>query len=186
MWEALSTAWAARWSDTPPVGFLAREFHRDRWVRFHTLPESKRYPDSEREYETILGRHRALLRALGAQRCFVTAELFRLDGESSVPPAEQALLPGATYWRTVPPTAGEEMAIAVYATEIDVPSAELDVALRPVIDDERLGGLIVPPDDDWLYLPYDGGADVIAASPRACGELRSAFSSWLSTHPRGL
>jgi hypothetical protein len=46
--------------------------------------------------------------------------------------------------------------------------------------------IIAPPDDDWLYHPYDGGADVIAASSDARDVLRTRFAAWLSSHPSGL
>jgi hypothetical protein len=52
--EQLDALWAQRWPRTPPVGHLLRDLHRDRWVRFHSLPDSKRYPDSLEEYATIL------------------------------------------------------------------------------------------------------------------------------------
>src|SRR4051794_19970923 len=44
--EELDALWAERWPTTPPVGHLLRDLHRDRWARFHALPESKRYPDA--------------------------------------------------------------------------------------------------------------------------------------------
>jgi hypothetical protein len=36
----------------------------DRWVRFHSLPESKRYPDSQAEYAIELDRHYTVLSEL--------------------------------------------------------------------------------------------------------------------------
>ncbi|WP_425457790.1 DUF3885 domain-containing protein [Catellatospora sichuanensis] len=38
----------------------------DRWVRFHSLPGSKRYPENEGEYGTVLNRHHTVLDQLGA------------------------------------------------------------------------------------------------------------------------
>ena len=179
MREELDALWAERWPTTPPVGHLLCDLHRDRWVRFHSLPESKRYPDSQEEYVTILSSHHALLAELGlAGRCFVLA----------MPPAprESAVLPRAELWRTVPPIHGEELEIAVYATESQPPSEELDALIRAVVDEELVGMIIVPPARCWLYHPYDGGADVVAESPEARDVLRERFRAWLSVHPSGL
>jgi hypothetical protein len=38
----------------------------------------------------------------------------------------------------------------------------------------------------WLYHPYDGGADIIAASTDRRDQLRQAHEDWLSAHPAGL
>jgi hypothetical protein len=155
-------------------------------VRFHSLPESKRYPDSQEEYATVLARHHAILDGLGlAGRCFVVSMLFA-DDLLPAPAPESTLPPRAELWRTVPPERGEEMEMAVYATESHHPSEELDALIRAVVDEELVGMIIVPPSGAWLYHPYDGGADVIAPSPHARDALRQRFGDWLSTHPTGL
>ena len=53
----LSEIWQERMGKRTP---LAHEFvteHRERWVRFHSLPESKRYASDQAERRTILERH---------------------------------------------------------------------------------------------------------------------------------
>jgi hypothetical protein len=186
MKDELDALWAANWPATPPVGHLLPDLLRDRWVRFHSLPESKRYPDTEEEYATILARHHELLARLGLNgRCFVLMMLFA-DEELPPPPADSVPLPRAIHWRTVPPMHGEEMDMPIYASELIHPSEEIDTMIRLVADDEICGLIVVPPDAEWLYHPYDGGVDVIAESPVARDALREHFRDWLSDHPRGL
>ena len=97
MQDRLDALWAARWPTTAPVGHLLRDQHRDRWVRFHSLPESKRYPDSEDEYATVLARHHAVLDELGLHgRCYVLSMLFA-DELMPPPPAESTLLTHAVH-----------------------------------------------------------------------------------------
>lgn len=48
----------------PPVAFLLKNNLRDKWVRFHNLPESKRYPESPNEYKIILDRNSSVLNYL--------------------------------------------------------------------------------------------------------------------------
>ncbi|MFD9737583.1 hypothetical protein [Umezawaea sp. NPDC059074] len=50
----------ARWPDCPLIGHELR-CERDRWVRFHSLPESKRYPDTEDEWTIVLDRYNTVL-----------------------------------------------------------------------------------------------------------------------------
>lgn len=58
--EALSEAWLSRWGGSP-IAHELRGRHTDRWVRFHSLPESKRYAQTEEEYGVILDRHHTVL-----------------------------------------------------------------------------------------------------------------------------
>ncbi len=50
----------------PEADNLKYEF-KNRWVRFHSLPESKRYPENEQEYLEILRRHNVVLQDLCGQ-----------------------------------------------------------------------------------------------------------------------
>jgi hypothetical protein len=63
---ALTRRWHWAWGQCPPVGHLLRGYLRDRWVRLHSLPGSKRYPASEADYATVLHRHNTVLGELGA------------------------------------------------------------------------------------------------------------------------
>lgn len=47
-----------------PLGYELPGAYSDQWVRFHSLPESRRYADSDAEYAEILRRHRTVLREL--------------------------------------------------------------------------------------------------------------------------
>lgn len=59
--------WTEKWPGHPAAADLKHRF-RDRWVRFHSLPESKRYPETDAEYEVLLSRHHTVLGELAGQR----------------------------------------------------------------------------------------------------------------------
>jgi len=67
----LHRRWQAAYPDCPPTGYILRSQYRERWVRFHSLPGSRRYPESEDDYQTLLHRHNAVLSGLN-------------DGESGI------------------------------------------------------------------------------------------------------
>ena len=52
-------AWSARYGDTPPVGWRLREQYGgragSRWFRIHSLPGSKRYPDTPEDLAAASG-----------------------------------------------------------------------------------------------------------------------------------
>ncbi|WP_425505852.1 DUF3885 domain-containing protein [Streptomyces typhae] len=60
----LTDLWQQRWPGCPPVGYKPREPYRNFWVRFHSLPESKRYPENESDYSVVLGRHNGVFRRI--------------------------------------------------------------------------------------------------------------------------
>jgi hypothetical protein len=186
--EHLNAAWNARWPFSPPIPFLLRSLHPDRWVRFHSLPESKRYPETDAEYATLLLRHHAVLDELGAaDACVVLSARFADD--LTVPDDPESLAtvqPGATHWRTFQNDDYFVVPAELYASRIAYPSPEFDSFLRAAADDQLAHATIGPPDLRWLYHPYDGGADVIAESPFQRDQLRSKFAAWLSSHPAGL
>ncbi len=53
--------WQGTYSNCPMISSQLRHVFPQRWVRFHSLPESKRYAENENEYNTILQRHNAVL-----------------------------------------------------------------------------------------------------------------------------
>ena len=48
--------WQSAFGSALPAGFLCRLALSDRWLRIHSLAESKRYPASERDHTELLAR----------------------------------------------------------------------------------------------------------------------------------
>lgn len=179
--ERLTAAWNAEWPETPPIAFLLRSLHPDRWVRFHSLPGSKRYPETDAERTTVLRRHHALMAALGrSSEYFVVWTRFASD------PSPDVTTPDELHWQTMEPNDYFDEPAHVYVSAIAYPSAKFDEVLQAAADCQLADVIIGPHDLGWLYHPYDGGADVIAPSPSRRDELRAEFAAWLSAHPEGL
>ncbi|MFF4379769.1 hypothetical protein [Kitasatospora sp. NPDC001547] len=182
--EALTALWERRWPGTEPVGYeIGRE--RDVWVRFHSLPESKRYPDDEREYAIVLERHNTVLDEL-----FAGAEVYvltpRWTGSASVPRMRR----DAKHWRTWLQSDDEVPEFRTYC-HVFVERRQwrrgsLDGLLRRVADDREGGVIITGTGMRRLYHPYDGGADVHLATTEERDRLRERHADWLSRHPGGL
>ncbi|MFI2346673.1 hypothetical protein ACH492_06360 [Streptomyces sp. NPDC019443] len=64
--ELLAGLWQERRPSGPPVAHMFRSAYADRWVRFHSLLGSKRYPESEVEYAIVLDRYNTVLDELFA------------------------------------------------------------------------------------------------------------------------
>ncbi|GLY04269.1 hypothetical protein [Actinoplanes sp. NBRC 101535] len=186
----LQDAWRLRWPQLLR-SFFTRRGYADRWVRFHSLPESKRYADTPLEYETILHRHNTVLKELVAQGSDL--QVITLEPAfSPVPrhrtPVLEDLLPDAECWLVMSwPDLDPTLAFMhAYVSRVAWQPGRLDELLRRVADDELPRVVIAPSDLAWVYGPYDGGADVLLDTPDLRDRLRDRYSAWLSSHPGGL
>lgn len=192
--ESLTKAWDDRWPGTTVIA------HRieapGRWVRFHSLPESKRYADSEAEYDEILRRHLAVLRELagatnGAAPSLVVVTCSWSSSSDPVPrdPAVERTCGKALHWRsdlTDDSIPDEETWTHLFVQTLGLNDPRLAALLRLVADYETSGVIITELNCKWLYHPYDGGGDVFAVSSAQREFLAREHADWLSKHPQGL
>lgn len=190
--EGLTWLWQNRWPDCPPVADWLRGVYPDRWVRFHSLPGSKRYADDEADYHVILERHNTVLAELGAgQSLLVITCDWATTSEPPVlrTPRLRQLDPAGVRWQTIlyDDSAEELPAYAhLYVSRWPWVVGGVDDLLRSVADDELAGVILTPTDLTWLYHPYDGGADVVLSDQHQRDALKARHHLWLSGHPAGL
>lgn len=183
-------AWVEAWPGALPIAHELKELFEDTWVRFHSLPDSKRYADTAEEYAEILSRHHTVLDELqdgSPGELLVIAA----DVTSTPAPTEEPfddMFPADTFWSAVAwHYADPALLFAhLYVRRFEGKSGELDELLRAVADDELSGVIIAPPDLSWLYHPYDGGADVVQSSAEARDAMAARHPEWRSKHPSGL
>jgi hypothetical protein len=189
--------WASAWGNCRPIGHELRGCLAERWVRFHSLPGSQRYAESEEQHTEILHRHATIL-----------ADLLRDDDE----PGDTDLLVVSVSWSTEQPRAARDAEVAaetpgarlwtsiltddsdpgfpiwthLWVSVSRLSDPHLQALLRLVADDVTRGVILTSQAMHWLYSPYDGGADVIATSSGQRDRLRSRYAEWLSALPPGL
>ncbi len=163
--------WNQSFPDTAPVGFVLRKNYSERWLRIHSLPESKRYAESEDEYTELLRRHNAVATdALGeGALCYLFEGLWV---DAATPEA----------WLI----AGQEMALQFEVTQTVWNHGSHDALLREVADDKRPQILFAALDSGQVYSPYDGGADLIFCDQQKRDQRKLELREWLSEHPEGL
>jgi hypothetical protein len=184
--QSLTARWRTCWGGNP-IAYELRDRHADRWVRFHSLPKSKRYAETEEEYKVILDRHHCVLAELGpGGGMYAIAGYFEEAYVNSSP--DPRTHPGAVPWLRIEPDDRSffDIPLTLYVSETSFERTTLDPLLRRVADDELGYVIIAPLDLEWLYHPYDGGADVIAPTVDDRDILKNRHANWLSTHPAGL
>ncbi|MFC6014896.1 hypothetical protein ACFP2T_01625 [Plantactinospora solaniradicis] len=196
----LRDRWDARWPGVPPISADLRGLG-DHWVRFHTLPDAKRHPDTDDEYATVLHRHNSLLDSLPnspldslpnspldqpggeiSQLQVITLELAGTPVPRRRTPLLAELLPDAECWSVLswPHLEPELLFAHAYVNRVGWQPGRLDPLLRQVADDQVSHVIVAPADLSWLYAPYDGGADVLLSTVALRDDLRTQHANWLS------
>lgn len=187
---ALSTLWDERWPGCSKLPYELRGIP-ERWVRFHTLPQSKRYPETEAEYETVLTRHNTVLADLATDSEVLVVTVSYSDARDSREcrsPETLAVQSDAVYWTSVcmDDEPDFESWMHLHVSRERWSSGGLDALLRHVADEVIANVVIADAGLRWLYHPYDGGMDVILPSTIERDALRCRYREWLSVHPSGL
>lgn len=182
--------WTAHYQATAPFGHRLRVAFPERWFRIHSLPDSKRYAESDGERQELLRRQRA-----------VASEVLRSTCRVITPRYEAASVGAMAKLEGFPDRSFECFASHRDDGDDDGFSDDVDVSFwiavsewSPTLEkgpllaiaDDALRALWMDTASGEVFAPYDGGVDVIASSTTRRDALKSKFSAWLSAHPEGL
>lgn len=175
-----------------PRGHILRSHQYGHWTRIHSLPESKRYPDTPREYDILLQRHNELADFLfqPGETCILFKSNYFCpeDNEQERPVLDGVIF--STEHIILPQYPGEipieqDDLYSIWCAQITWKPSFFSSLVRAVADEEIVGVTIVSMVTRNVYCPYDGGADVFTFdSPPVV--VREQFSSWLSGRSDGL
>lgn len=188
--DRMTLLWEQNWPGIEPIGATLRFAYPDRWVRFHSLPDSERYADTDAEREELLRRHRTVLTELrdGSSPESLVIIAHEWGPNDLFGGWTKKVLPGCWPWKSYldADIQDDEVANVSYfwiAPTLDAPALE---TLLAEVAQNRADIVITNRDMSWLYRPYDGGADVILPTVADRDHLRIKYGAWLSAHPLGL
>jgi len=181
--------WKRHHPTAPPVAHVLRKAERYTWVRFHSLPLSKRYATSKREKWMVLDRANKLAnRVLGeSSRCWlVQAEPDYGDA------ANDADLYGTIRqyrleFQFEHPAPEDDCNYRIFAAPVVWSAGTFNDLIAKRADDQLpLPTLWVSVETGAAFAPYDGGSDLFLPNPGDVDDLKREFSDWLSDHREGL
>ncbi|MFD0201407.1 MULTISPECIES: DUF3885 domain-containing protein [Saccharothrix] len=191
--DDLSALWRRQWPECPPLAHDLKHAFSDRWVRFHSLPGSKRYPDTDAEYDTALHRYNTVLDELfhGQEVRIVTADWSNAPDAPALSTQHALWNPDARHWTSVRTDEDETDPDFITYTHLHVSRRPwspglVDDLLRAVADDATGNAMITSLSFDRVHHPYDGGADVLLPTTGERDALKRRHTDWLSAHPLGL
>jgi hypothetical protein len=193
--DDFKTFWQENYGEIAPVGYrLRNRFIDSRWVRFHSLPESKRYADNEAEMETLLDRANTLAdHVLGiGTDCWMIANSYPNQAEhlAKISPKQRLIrdifgLRKSYSWKDPDEAPEDQILWTTYAGECRWRHGAFDEAIKIIAEDIETNVLWVSKRTKAVFSPYDGGTDLIVQNSKDVISLKEKFSDWLSAHPDG-
>ena len=192
MGEDFVTAWRRWFPEAPPVGWGLRKAHAANWVRFHSLPGSKRYAEDDAERAIVLERANVLAEeTLGVGNASWLAVPIIEEGDlfsaaQSDLLGRHGLSHAGVFEIDFGNEAFPELTPWTYYAGLTTwrPQA-FDGLLLSVADDQHRA-VWLNPASGAVFAPYDGGFDLFPFSNSEVERLRVKYADWLSTHPSGL
>lgn len=189
--DEMNNFWTENFGDALPVASALKSKFQERWFRIHTLPNSKRYPDSEFEYNEILGRHNKVLDDLflSEERFILVSCGFSRNAEPVRSPKIKEIGFQQIFWKTIrldDEETREETYCHFFIDYVDWKVGLLDSLFRLIANDEISEIMLVSVEGNFVYHPYDGGADLILKDSFTRDSYKQKYVHWLSARPDGL
>jgi hypothetical protein len=187
--------WQTHFGNCPPVTHLFKQRLKERWFRFHSLPESKRYASDPIEFAELLHRQNTVLADVigidepcvlvwGFHDCypdyfseFPAMQQFKWDkwfDLSSKDPDPNIFEPDE------PP-----FYLHLWISQQPLRPLMLDEVLLLVADWKITNFFVVNAENTRIFAPYDGGVDVILANSNERDQFKAKYQRWLSNYPEG-
>lgn len=176
-----------------PIGYRLRESGAANWVRFHSLPNSKRYADSDDERRTLLQRQNLLAaEVLKSDPCWLV-QTHWITPAGVIDVADPNDPFAATRQFGLEPAFefvdgdGEDLVgWRVHAAPTQWADGAFNELLMSIAEEQAGPTLWMSETTGSVFAPYDGGIDLFLAKPEEVVSLKARHRDWLSSHPTGL
>ena len=191
--ETFQLFWKSKYPEAYPIGYELKWIYADRWFRIHSLPNSKRYAETEQEYQIILNRQNKLITDLIGEGTELVL-LFLLSDENDLTYNNYTKITDYKKFHKVDTlnlhqirseTFNEDILCDIFIKIIKWKSDKHNALLRLIADDE-IKMMFICPEKNRIINPYDGGMDVIMETPQLRDIMKERYHKWLSKHPEGL
>ena len=177
----------SRWFDHPfceafPVAHFLRADFPEYWLRIHSLPESKRYSETDAEREIVFDRYSRFGAALLGERapCLIIQSHFHGF------PRSAELMPELVWTPIHRVVEDEDNAWESWMASTTWDAAAFRMLLLAIADGQEVKISFLSEATDCVFIPYDGGADGFSFDTSLLRRLSEEFAPWRSAHPLGL
>ena len=172
--QAFEQFWAKNYPETLPIGYLFKHNLPERWVRFHSLPDAKRYAETEAEWDILLRRQNDIFDYLIPQNAEIMVVINSISSGH--------LLFQMFDFENIGVLIHDEMTFQSFVAETTWQSNRLNPLLIEIADDNIRAFITTP---NCIVAPYDGGIDVVLKDNDTKNILKDKFKNWLSQRQDG-
>lgn len=184
--KEFNTYWDTEYPEAFPVSHELKWVYANRWFRIHSLPESKRYAESDAEYQIILDRQNHLTNDLIGEGTEIIIS-FGLYTDDITNDNYKELTDFGEFnkVRTIdlhkerPEEYEDKMYFDIYIKNDLWENASKNEILKAIADD-TLRAMFICPSKQCIVAPYDGGVDIIVESTEKRDQLKTRYKKWLS------
>jgi hypothetical protein len=189
--------WAENFPNTPPINHLFKHNLSEKWLRIHSLPEAKRYAETEEEWAILFERQHTLFQDLMPQHetfylllglysqgekiydtsIFQDYDFFKTLTFNELEKTDLYKMSGDWY--------DEGMFYTPYFAEVKNNPNDFDTILKAIANDE-IRVFFLNSKNNCIIAPYDGGVDLIFNNHETKDFYRKKYSAWLSEREDGL
>jgi len=194
--EEFDNLWKLNYPNTVPISYLFKNQYSERWFRIHSLPKSKRYPETEKDWKILLSRHNEIITdilGIDTPILIVTGDYNWGDERVSHVTKEEVIFKSYSFV--------ELDKIDLFKIDSDQ-YHEIDI-YRPAfaktnwnfvkqtdlikeIANDRIRAFFVSFEKNIIVAPYDGGIDFILKDMETKDYYKNKFKNWLSVRKDGL
>jgi hypothetical protein len=188
--------WTLNYLDNIPLSHLLRQEYSDRWFRIHSLPESKRYAENDKEFEIILNRQNEIITdifGLETNILLVTGEYNWGDNRAIHITDEQEIYKTYSFTRLdnidlYKFNSEDYDEFDIYRpafTETTWSLNKHDKILLEIAED-KTRAFFMSFEKNVIVAPYDGGVDFILKDNLSKEFYKNKYRHWLSEREDGL
>ena len=178
--------WDINYPESNLIAHELKVVYPNRWLRIHSLPESKRYAESEDEYQIILNRQNKLISELIGEN----TEILIVSGQYETELTNEISTELSNFGKFIkcrtiklhkiyPEEYENDFFYDVYfRPDVWVQNSQNEL-LKSIANDE-FRAMFVCPKGNCIVAPYDGGMDIIVESQEKRNKLKDKYKDWLS------
>lgn len=178
--------WATHYGAMPPLAHLLREADADGWLRVHTLPNAKRYAETEAEAAQVFHRASEVGDAvLGrAARCQLIVAQAGGERQAAAYQSVRKAFGLHPTSRFNDPN-DDDLLWSIYSAEVYW-SAETFAPLLHAIATDQVAQVLWVEENGSVFAPYDGGVVSFIRPIAGTQLLKTRFADWMSPRSDGL
>ena len=186
--------WRTFYPNADPAGWMMRNAGAKHWLRFHSLPLSKRYADTDAERQILLYRQNTLAsEVLGAGRpCWLAQTFWPVadnDAEARLHPLRawpKYQFEFAFRFLTEKDDPEFRKELTTYASRQPWQADAFDDLLWAAANEKAAYTLWMSCSTGAVFAPYDGGVDLFLPTDDHVKALKIKHPDWLPTNAHGL